>query len=222
MLLAVGIIGRARPILHPAFGLGRQQARCCSSSGERTVRERPAIRGISLGDVANGLSEVRCRERVVERETYGRTRPHLSRGDLHVDADAGAVALSHGAMVKNIGQCRRAERLASQRRRIQTQCIDENMAFLAFDQLASIEPMSIDAGPLFRAFHALAIDDAGSGTSLGFVLLAAFDVERVMDFLQRAVVAPAGEVLMHRAARRQVFRNIAPLTSALQHCTSRR
>ena len=28
----------------------------------------------------------------------------------------------------------------------------------------------------FRAFHALAIDDAGSGTSLGFVLLAAFNV----------------------------------------------
>src|SRR6478752_568043 len=71
--------------------------------------------------------------------------------------------------------------------------------------------------PLFRAFHALAIDDAGSGSGLGFVLLAAFDVERVMDFLQRAVVAPAGEVVMHRAARGQVFRNIAPLTSGAQY-----
>jgi transposase len=29
----------------------------------------------------------------------------------------------------------------------QTQCIDENVALLAFDQLASIEPMGIDAGP---------------------------------------------------------------------------
>src|SRR6476619_2262776 len=38
-----------------------------------------------------------------------------------------------------------------------------------------------------------------------------------MDFLQRAVVAPPGEVVMHRAARRQVFRNIAPLTSSAQH-----
>src|SRR4029077_19386125 len=63
----------------------------------------------------------------------------------------------------------------------------------------------------------LAIDNAGSRTGLGFVLLAAFDVERVMDFLQRAVVAPPGEVVMHRAARRQVFRNIAPLTSSAQH-----
>ena len=68
-----------------------------------------------------------------------------------------------------------------QRMQQQTQCIDENVALLAFDQLASIEPMSIDAGPPFRAFHALAIDDAGSGTGLGFVVLAAFDVERVMD-----------------------------------------
>ena len=38
-----------------------------------------------------------------------------------------------------------------QRMQQQTQCIDENVALLAFDQLASIEPMSIDAGPLFSA-----------------------------------------------------------------------
>jgi hypothetical protein len=34
----------------------------------------------------------------------------------------------------------------------QTQCIDENVAFLAFDQLASIEPMSIDTDPPFPRF----------------------------------------------------------------------
>jgi transposase len=34
-----------------------------------------------------------------------------------------------------------------QRMQQQTQCIDENVALLAFDQLAGIEPMEIDAGP---------------------------------------------------------------------------
>ena len=37
-----------------------------------------------------------------------------------------------------------------QRMQQQTQCIDENVALLAFDQLASIEPMSINASPLPR------------------------------------------------------------------------
>jgi hypothetical protein len=37
----------------------------------------------------------------------------------------------------------------------QTQCIDENVALLAFDQLAGIEPMSIDAGPPFSALFTL-------------------------------------------------------------------
>jgi hypothetical protein len=42
-----------------------------------------------------------------------------------------------------------------QRMQQQTQCIDENVALLAFDQLASIEPMSIDAGPPFSALFTL-------------------------------------------------------------------
>ena len=39
-----------------------------------------------------------------------------------------------------------------QRMQQQTQRIDENVALLAFDQLASIEPMSIDAGPFSALF----------------------------------------------------------------------
>jgi hypothetical protein len=32
----------------------------------------------------------------------------------------------------------------------QTECIDQNMPLLALDQLAGIEAMRIDAGPLFQ------------------------------------------------------------------------
>jgi hypothetical protein len=55
--------------------------------------------------------------------------------------------------------------------------------------------------PLFRAFHALAVDDTRSGAGLSLGLLARFDVERVVDLLQRAVVAPQTEVVVHLAAR---------------------
>ena len=42
-----------------------------------------------------------------------------------------------------------------QRMQQQTQCIDENVALLAFDQLACIEPMGIDADPPFSALFTL-------------------------------------------------------------------
>ena len=42
-----------------------------------------------------------------------------------------------------------------QRMQQQTQCIDEDVALLAFDQLACIEPMGIDAGPPFSALFTL-------------------------------------------------------------------
>jgi hypothetical protein len=42
-----------------------------------------------------------------------------------------------------------------QRMQQQTQCIDENVALLAFDQFASIEPMNIDADPPFSALFTL-------------------------------------------------------------------
>ena len=51
---------------------------------------------------------------------------------------------------------------------------------------------------------------------LAFGLLAAFDVERVMDLLQRAVVAPQAKVVIHRAAWRQILRNVTPLASGAQ------
>jgi hypothetical protein len=49
-----------------------------------------------------------------------------------------------------------------------------------------------------------------------FALLAAFDVERVMNNLQRAVVVPQAEIVIHRAAWWQILRDVAPLTSGAQ------
>ncbi len=43
----------------------------------------------------------------------------------------------------------------NQRVQQQTQRIDEDVALLAFDQLACIEPMGIDAGPPFSALFTL-------------------------------------------------------------------
>src|SRR5947209_6346815 len=38
-----------------------------------------------------------------------------------------------------------------------------------------------------------------------------------MDLLQRAVPAPQAEIAVHRAARRQVLRDVAPLAAGAQH-----
>ena len=45
-------------------------------------------------------------------------------------------------------------------------------------------------GPLFGALHALAVDDSGGRACLAFTLLAARGVKRVVDAVERAVIAP--------------------------------
>ena len=72
-------------------------------------------------------------------------------------------------------------------------------------------------GPLFRALHALAVHDAGGRARLTVNLLAAFHVERVGHLLQRAIPAPPAEIAVHRAARGQVLRDVAPLAAGAQH-----
>ena len=71
--------------------------------------------------------------------------------------------------------------------------------------------------PFFSAFHALAVDDARGGTGFPLRVLAALDVQRVMNAIQRAVPAPQAEVIIHRASRRQVLGNVTPLASRAQH-----
>ena len=100
----------------------------------------------------------------------------------------------------------------------QTQRIYEKVALLALDLLARIIAMRIDPRPrFFRALDALAIDDGGSGTGFAFALLAALHIKRVMDAIECAVVAPQVEIIVHRATRRQVFRNRPPLASRAQN-----
>ena len=46
----------------------------------------------------------------------------------------------------------------------------------------------MQAPPFFGAFHALAVDDAGSGARFALGFLPAFEVERMMDAIERSQV----------------------------------
>src|SRR6266849_3415769 len=72
------------------------------------------------------------------------------------------------------------------------------------------------APPFFGALDALTIDNAGGGACFSFRLFAAFDVERVMNAIQHAIALPPNEVVMDRAARRKILRQVAPLTAGAQ------
>src|ERR1700747_2543432 len=71
--------------------------------------------------------------------------------------------------------------------------------------------------PLFGAFHALAIDDGSGGTGLSFRLLAACDVERIVNAIQHTITLPPYEVTVDRAVRRKVLRKVAPLATGAQN-----
>src|SRR5580658_7033689 len=95
--------------------------------------------------------------------------------------------------------------------------IDQNVPLLALDLLARIISMRIDVGTaFFRALDALRIDNCHGRTGFPRGLFSTFDVERVVDALQRPVPAPAVEVVMHCAARRQVLRDCTPLTAGAE------
>jgi len=65
--------------------------------------------------------------------------------------------------------------------------------------------------PFFGAFHALAIDNGGGGAGFSFGLLAAGDVERMVNAIQHTIAVPPDEVVVDRAIRRKVLRKVAPL-----------
>src|SRR5271170_8426865 len=69
----------------------------------------------------------------------------------------------------------------------------------------------------FRALHALAVDHTGGRAGLPAKRLAALHIQRVVDLLDRPVVVPAGEVVMHRALWRQVLGDVSPLATSAQH-----
>src|SRR3954452_11931038 len=71
--------------------------------------------------------------------------------------------------------------------------------------------------PLFSALDALAVDDGRGRAGLPVRLLTAEYVKRMVESVERAVVLPAAEVVVHRAARGQVLRDRAPLAAGAQH-----
>ncbi len=71
--------------------------------------------------------------------------------------------------------------------------------------------------PLFGAFHALAVDDAGCGTGFAPPFFTTLDVQLMIDAVQRAVPVPEAEVIMHGASGRQVFRQRTPLAAGAQY-----
>src|SRR5258708_35841576 len=85
------------------------------------------------------------------------------------------------------------------------------------DGVSSAAPHSI----FFGAFHALAIDDGSGGTGFSFRLLAAGDVEHMVNAIQNPIAVPPHEVVVDRAVRRKVLRKVAPLATGAQdihHC----
>ena len=111
--------------------------------------------------------------------------------------------------------------------------IDQNMPLLALDQLAGIEAVAVDASLPFSALFTLylsdhftnqTVDDAGRGAGFARGFLAALEVERMMDAIQRAVPVPQAEVIMHGASIDQAANPWAARAtgSRCSECTSRR
>ena len=100
----------------------------------------------------------------------------------------------------------------------QTQRIYKKVALLAFDPLARIIAMRIDTGPPFSALLTLWLSMmAAVGAGFAFASLTALHIKRVMNAIERPVVAPQVEIVVHRAAWRQVFRDRPPLASRAQN-----
>src|SRR5271170_5224093 len=96
--------------------------------------------------------------------------------------------------------------------------IDEDMTLLALDLLACVIAVRIDvAATLLGALHALAIDYTRGRTWLALHHLAALQVERVVDCHQRVVIVPPNQIVIQGTPRRQILRNIAPLTPRAEH-----
>src|ERR1700682_5468087 len=89
--------------------------------------------------------------------------------------------------------------------------------FLPLISLPASKPCGSICAPFFSAFDALTINDARRGASFTFEFLAAFEVQHVMDAIQRTVIPPVAEITIHRAFGGQVFGDVTPLASRAQH-----
>ena len=71
------------------------------------------------------------------------------------------------------------------------------------------------------ALDALAVDDGRCRTALPPGQFTALDVERVMNTVERAIMVRAAEVMVHRAARRQILRRRDPLAPCADNTSAR-
>src|SRR5581483_6132498 len=69
------------------------------------------------------------------------------------------------------------------------------------------------SAPFFRALDALAVDDCRRRAGLAASVLTAEDVQRMVDAVERPIIVPAAEIVVHRAPRCQVRGQRAPLTA---------
>lgn len=70
--------------------------------------------------------------------------------------------------------------------------------------------------PPFRALHALGVDNRGCRAGLAPGLLPAQNVESMVNAIERPVLVPAPQVVVHRAPRRQVLWQRRPLAAGAQ------
>src|SRR6516165_4301547 len=99
----------------------------------------------------------------------------------------------------------------------QTQRIYEDVALLALDLFARIIAMRIDAGPPFSALFTLwlsMIAAVGQASRSAFSRHATY--KRVMNAIEHTIALPPDKIAVHRAVRRKVLRQIAPLATGTQ------
>src|SRR4051795_7028185 len=99
----------------------------------------------------------------------------------------------------------------------QAERVNNGVALAPFDLLGRIIAHRIDRAPApFGSFHALAVHDRGRGACVLAGQLTGLFVQGVVEPPQRAVTLPAHKVVVHGAARGQVFRQGAPLAARAQ------
>ena len=96
-------------------------------------------------------------------------------------------------------------------------CVSTRMCrFLPLIFLPRSKPGGSIRAPFFGAFHALAVDDCRSRTSLPRRLLPALDVERMMQPGQGTVILPAAEIEVDGAASWQTLWHRTPMAAGAQ------
>src|ERR1700712_2796167 len=95
------------------------------------------------------------------------------------------------------------------------------MALLVLDLLARVKARRVNREPPFSALFTLWLfNDCGCWAALSSRHLPTPDIKRVMDPIERAVIVPAAEIVIHRAARRQILRQGGPLAPCREDDTS--